>query len=130
MNNEGKKKTIMIVDDQETLRLLMNSILEKNFEVVMKNDGQEALAYLVENQYPDLILLDMEMPNMNGRIFLRRLKMGGNQLSKIPVIFVSTVNTQSLIQSTLKHGAAGYIIKPFTPEDLYNKVNEILSLNN
>jgi CheY-like chemotaxis protein len=121
-NDIIEKKTIMIVDDEESMRLLIGSYLEMDYNLIFQKDGLEAMLYLKENALPDLILLDMEMPNLNGRVFLRRVKIAGLKLSKIPIIFISSVNIRSLVKSTLKHGAVDYIVKPFDPSELTKKV--------
>ncbi len=125
-NKRIARKSILIVDDDESMRLLIGSYLEGNYNIIYQNDGLQAILYLKENVLPDLILLDMEMPNINGRVFLRRVKTAGQQLGKIPIIFISSVNSRSLIKSTLRHGAIDYIIKPFDPSELTDKVKTIL----
>lgn len=126
LEKRPEKKTIMIVDDDESMRLLIGSHLEKEYNLIFQEDGHEALIYLKENKVPDLILSDMEMPNLNGRVFLRRLKIGKQQLSKIPVIFITSVNARLMIKSTINHGAVGYIVKPFDPKELITQVKSVL----
>ena len=124
------KKIIMIVDDTESYRLLIKSYFENDFEIITMCDGHEAIVYLSKNKPPDLILLDMEMPNMNGRVFLRRLKYGNAILNKIPVIFLTTVNSKLIINSAYKKGVIDYIIKPFKQEVLEDKVRQLLETGN
>jgi CheY-like chemotaxis protein len=123
-SDKSEKKTIMIIDDEESMRLLIGSYLEMDYNLNFQKDGLEAMIYLKENAnaFPDLILLDMEMPNLNGRVFLRRMKIAGLQLRKIPIIFISSINIRSLVKSTLKNGAVDYIAKPFDPSELTSKV--------
>lgn len=90
-------------------------------------DGHEALIYLSKNKLPDLILLDMEMPNMNGRVFLRRLKYGNTLLNKIPIIFLTSVNSKLIIKSAYNKGVIDYIIKPFKQEVLEDIVRRQLA---
>lgn len=128
-NSEGsqERRTIMVVDDDEALRLMLQSHLEKYYDVVLKCDGHEAMVYLTEDNIPDLILLDMEMPVMNGRVFLRRLRYGNNKVSKIPVIFISAITNKPLIDSASKMGAY-YVTKPFEIDNLIEKIEEVLEL--
>lgn len=63
-------KTILVVDDNEMVCVLLKSILEAKYKIVIRNDGQDALAFLDQGNRPDLILLDMLMPKMNGRTFV------------------------------------------------------------
>jgi CheY-like chemotaxis protein len=103
----------------------MKSILEKDYEIVTKNDGQDALAYLSQGNRPNLILLDMLMPNMNGRSFARRVN-SDPRYGKIPIIFITTVDSTMLINSFKAMGVVDYIVKPFINNDLLEKVKEVL----
>ena len=122
------QKTILVVDDDEAIRLLITSFFEKDYKIVTMNDGHEALVYLGEGHVPDLILLDMEMPKMNGRVFLRRVRFGDSTHNKIPIIFITSVSSKAIIHSTLKLNVDDYITKPFKPEELIEKVHQILPL--
>jgi len=124
-----KKKCIMIVDDDEAIRMLVGGYFEKDFDTVLMSDGHEALIYISENRVPDLILLDMEMPNMNGRVFLRRIRYGNAKFNKIPIIFLTTVSSKLIVQSAFKHGVEDYIFKPFKKEELVKKVIALLYSN-
>ena len=122
------QKTILVVDDDEAIRLLITSFFEKDYKIVTRQDGHEALLYLGEGNVPDLILLDMEMPKMNGRVFLRRVRYGDSAHNKIPIIFITSVSSKAIIHSTLKLNIDDYILKPFKPEELIEKVHSILPL--
>jgi CheY-like chemotaxis protein len=124
-NQQKVKKTVLIVDDSEMMRFLMISILEKDFNLITKNDGQEALDYLQQGNRPDLILLDMLMPNMNGRTFARRVT-SDPRYAQIPIIFTTTVDSLMLINSFKALGVLDYIVKPFLNDDLLVRVKEIL----
>lgn len=119
------KKSIMVVDDSQSERLLIGALFEDSYDILYMEDGQKALSHIAEVQKPDLILLDMEMPHMNGRVFLRRLK---HQIAfkDIPVIFISSVNSKLIINSMLKQGIVDYLVKPIKPEELINKVNAVM----
>ncbi len=119
------KKTVLVVDDSEMMCFLVKSILETDYLVVIKKDGQEALDYLNQGNRPNLILLDMLMPNMNGRTFVRRIH-ANPKYGKIPVIFLTTVDSVMLINSFKNMGVIDYIVKPFINDDLITRVNEVL----
>ena len=121
------KKTIMVVDDEESMCMLLNSLLEKEYNVVTMGDGHDALVYLSKDYYPDLIILDVEMPKVNGRVFVRRVKYS-HKHNRIPIIVISKVNKQMIINSFFKMGVLEYFTKPFKPELLVAKVNEILPI--
>jgi CheY-like chemotaxis protein len=121
------KKTIMVVEDEESMRMLIGSLFEKKYNIVLMGDGHDALVYLAKNNFPDLIILDVEMPIVNGRVFVRRVKYS-HKHNRIPIIVVSVINKKMIINSFLKMGVHEYITKPFKPEELIEKVNEILPL--
>ncbi len=97
-NSDSLKKNILIVDDSETMRAFIQSLLEKEYTIMTKSDGQEALDYLKQGHRPDLILSDMEMPNMNGRTFVRHVN-SDPRLMRIPIVFITTVYSEMLINS-------------------------------
>lgn len=119
------KKTVLVVDDSEMMCFLVKSILETDYLVVIKKDGQEALDYLNQGNRPDLILLDMLMPNMNGRTFVRRIH-SNPKYGKVPVIFITTVDSAMLINSFKAMGVIDYIVKPFINDDLITRVRAVL----
>ncbi len=123
------RKTILVVDDEESIRMLMVALLGKDYEVITKSDGHDAMVYLSKGKYPDLILCDMEMPNMNGRVFVRRVKYDP-RYGKIPIFFVTSVNNPLITNSFTNMGVSGFIIKPFKSEDLIAKVNAFLNVVN
>ena len=118
------KKSIMIVDDSKSESLLIGALFENEYEIVYMEDGQKALNHIFEGHKPDLILLDMEMPHMNGRVFLRRLK---HQIAfkDIPVIFISSVNSNLIINTMIKQGIVDYLVKPFNSQELVSKVKGV-----
>jgi len=118
------KKVILIVDDSESIRGLIKSLLEDEYDIVTQNDGQEALDYLAHGNRPDLILSDMEMPNMNGRTFVRRVN-SDPRYGKIPIIFITSTNSDMLINSFKNMGIVNFIIKPFKPEELIGRVHDM-----
>jgi DNA-binding response OmpR family regulator len=124
-NNKHKdslKKRILIIEDEEPLSLLMKRILELKggYETVIGRDGKEGLQLAVEKQ-PDLILLDINMPKMDGFEVLKRLKADKATLS-IPVIMVSG-NTDDLSKlKTASLYSDDYVTKPFVAEVLISKV--------
>lgn len=119
-NIEGDEKTILIVDDVDyTRQLLRNAILSvtnseeiksKRFKFVNAGHGQDAFSK-IESHKPDLIFLDIELPDMNGIEILKQIKAAD------PASFVIMVSGQSTIdnvKTSLLNGAAGFIVKPFS----------------
>lgn len=127
---KGKKeitsrKSIMVVDDDESMRMLIGSCFDNEYEITFHTNGVEAMRHIRDISLPDMILLDMEMPDMNGRVFLRRLKYMP-QYKDIPVIFISSVNSESIISSMMRLGVQDYVVKPFNRQELIDKVKKIL----
>ncbi len=123
---QGVKSTIMVVDDDPDLVTLIRAILEqKEFNVLCAYDGPQALADL-EKQKPDLILLDIMMPEMDGFEVLRRLK-AATETSSIPVILLSALNQLKDISTGYEMGADHYITKPFTIAHLMAVIDHLLS---
>lgn len=117
------RKTIWVVDDEESIRMLMVSLLGRDYNVITISDGQDAFELLSKGNHPDLILLDMEMPNMNGRVFVRRVRFDP-RYGKIPIFFVTSINNPLITNSFTKMGVSGFIHKPFKPEELIAKVHD------
>src|ERR1017187_4661551 len=119
---------VMIVDDQPAnLRLLEEMLRRQGYEVRSFPLGRLALAAAMKNP-PDLILLDIDMPEMNGYEVCERLP-ATRELSDIPVIFLSVLSeTQDKVKAFLS-GAADYISKPFQLEEVYARVKTHLKLH-
>lgn len=118
-------KKILIVDDEPNIIMSLEYTFKKNnFEVFIARDGQEALDIL-ENQIPNIIILDIMMPNVDGYATLEQIKQN-EKLKNCKVIFLSAKNKESDIQKGLELGASSYMTKPFSLKKLVDKVNELL----
>lgn len=121
---------VLIVDDSPAMRSFIRKVLDlSGFDAsicVEAGDGIEALAVL-EQDWIDVILTDINMPNMNGVAFLQRLKESGLTRS-IPVVVISTDATDHRVQEMLALGAKGYIPKPFAPEILRDELERVLKV--
>lgn len=117
-------KTCLVVDDSKVIRMVAKKILQElNFKVVEATDGSEALEVCKIN-LPDGVLLDWNMPVMDGIEFLRALRAlpGGN--SPI-VVFCTTENDMDHIQKAIEAGANEYIMKPFDREIIQAKFSQV-----
>jgi two-component system chemotaxis response regulator CheY len=114
---------IMIVDDSTTMRKITKHHLSQlGFsKIIEAANGTEGLKKLDEEKI-DLILCDWNMPEMNGLQFLHTLR---EKNKEIPVIMLTTVSTQEEVLAALKAGATSYITKPFTRDDLKEKIQQI-----
>ena len=123
-----RKANILIIEDHDAVRLLLGLTFKKQFNVVTKRDGLEGLAWLAAGNFPDLIILDMQMPRLNGIGFLRQLRSSG-MFNQIPVLAVSGNNDANENAELFDLGILDFIPKPFNPTLLYEKVKMIVSNN-
>lgn len=124
MRTTVHKKNILVIDDHESIRFLLGTMLGKQYGVTTKRDGLEGMAWMSRGNIPDLIILDMQMPRLGGSEFLRSLKMSGF-FKDIPVIVVSGNESDEEINSCINMGAEEYLKKPFNPVQLKDKINSI-----
>ena len=118
-------KKILIVDDEPNIVMSLEYIFKKeNFKVFIARDGKEAIE-IAGNTIPDIILLDIMMPNVDGYQVLKYLK-ENEDLRKIKVLFLSAKNKVSDIELGLQLGADKYMSKPFSTKKLVKEVKELL----
>lgn len=119
---------ILIAEDERDIRDLITFTLRfAGFEVVPTSNGAEALEKAREVK-PDLIMMDVRMPRMTGYEACRAMKADEN-IRDIPVVFLSAKGQDSEIETGLAAGAVEYILKPFSPEQLGDKIKAILKQN-
>ena len=119
---ESQKSLILIVDDNEFNRIQLEKILSKSgFNTALAQDGVETLDF-VAHTLPDLILMDVNMPNMDGFEACRRLK-EIDATQSIPVIFITAHGETKSILNGFQVGGVDYIVKPFTKEEVLARVN-------
>ena len=119
---------ILTVDDSRMIRVIIkNTIKSLGFDVVEAANADIALEVIEENQDVNLILLDWNMPGMNGYELLKILK-NDDRYKHIPVMMVTTEGERKNVVKAIQAGAENYLTKPFTPEDLSTKVVECLGL--
>ena len=119
-------KSIMIVDDQVTLRSLIKASLSSHgFENLMEASDGEKASKLLASKKVDLVISDWEMPNMDGLTLFNTLQ---NQESQkdIPFILLTKHDSKEKVTKAIKSGIKNYIVKPFTPGAIINKVVDIL----
>ncbi len=125
-NSPASKTTIMVIDDQPDILDIVKAILERSGYVVQVADsGMEAFS-LMEEKKPDLIILDIMMPQMDGWKVLKQLK-GNADYSSIPVILLTVKVQHEDVLKGYKLGADYYITKPFNSSQLIVGINFILS---
>jgi two-component system OmpR family response regulator len=120
-------KKILVVDDEEEYRVLLSRVLEgAGYKVFSAGTGQEGLK-LFDEREPDLILLDVMLPDMLGFEFCHKIRAGGGDASDTPVLFCTVRSAVSSLAQGVREGSTDYVIKPFIPEDLLKRVRAALS---
>ena len=119
-----KKGTILIADDELNIRLLVGNLLGGDYDVIKASDGAEALA-LARLKRPDLILMDIMMPNMDGYSACHAIK-NDEATAKIPVVMVTAVGQELNRMFAKQMGADGYITKPFQLRNLLDTIGRFL----
>ncbi len=120
------EKNILVVDDSSTNVVLLNAVLAQHgYEVISALNAKEAYR-IVNKQKPDLILLDLLMPEISGFDFLEKIKKD-QKLKNIPVVIISAVGTKENINQTRRMGAIHFISKPVNVDELLNTVGKLLS---
>ncbi len=119
---DGRK--ILIVDDEPAIRSLVRSMLGKDYIVIGASDGEEAID-IVLRQKPDLVLMDIMMPKMDGYTACNKIKR--DSVSKTtPVVMLTAVGYELNKKLAKETGADGYITKPFTSQELLETITRIL----
>jgi CheY-like chemotaxis protein len=121
-----QKANILIIDDHDAVRLLLGLTFKNRYNVVTKRDGIEAMAWLSAGNIPDLIMLDMQMPRLNGLDFLKQIRTSGI-FRHIPVILISANENENEISASFDLGITEYVPKPFNPVKLKDKVERIIT---
>lgn len=123
-NGRNGRKRILAVDDAATILLRITDTLEKYYDVVTVNSGARALRYL-EQVKPDLILLDIRMTPKNGFETLREIR-DMKSRADIPVIMLTAMEDKNSVLEGITLGIRDYILKPFAPDDLLNRIRRVL----
>ncbi len=117
---------ILIAEDEPDIRELVAFMLRfAGYEVMAASNGEEAVQ-AATREVPDLVLLDVRMPRMTGYDACRIMK-ANPDLHDVPIVFLSAKGQEAEIQSGLEAGAEEYLLKPFSPDELTNRVRTILS---
>jgi putative two-component system response regulator len=122
-----EKKTLLVVDDAPANIDLISQLLKDRYKVKAATGGEKALAAAAKTPAPDLILLDVMMPVMDGYEVCRRLK-ANTQTARIPVVFLSAKISREDQQRGMDMGAIGYLTKPVEYEQLLDTLELVFSL--
>jgi DNA-binding response OmpR family regulator len=120
-------KKILVVDDDPYILMSLEFLMQKNgFRVMVARNGKEALS-LIASQVPDLILLDIMMPDVDGYSICQQVK-SNPEWQHMHVVFLSAKTREADIQKGLDLGASLYLVKPFSTRDLMKKIKVLLGI--
>jgi len=125
-DSKEESKILLIDDSVQNLKLLGNMLREKNYQIALARDGKEGLQ-LAKKIYPDLILLDIMMPDLDGYEVCKQLK-EDEQTKDIPVIFLTAKTSNEDLVKGFQLGGVDYITKPFNREELFMRIKTHLDL--
>lgn len=121
---------ILLVDDSSTMRKIQRRVLtelDAAWDIIEAANGREALDKLQEFNYKiNLVLCDINMPEMDGMTTLKTIR-ANPHTAAIPVIMCTSVAEKGQVMEAIKAGATNYLVKPFQPDDLKNKINTVLN---
>jgi two-component system, OmpR family, response regulator MtrA len=116
---------VLVADDEEDIVGLVTTIIERSgHEVISVRDGAQALAAL-RRRRPDLVVLDISMPEIDGLEVLRRIR-ADEETSELPVLLLSAQAQEADVRQGFATGASAYVKKPFSPRELAQRVDELL----
>jgi len=118
-------RLVLVADDEEDILTLVTTVLQNaGHQVVPVRDGAEALA-AVRDRKPDLAVIDISMPEVDGLEVLRRLRADA-ETSELPVVLLSAQAQEADVARGFETGASAYVKKPFSPRELAQRVNDLL----
>ncbi|WP_046243565.1 response regulator transcription factor [Hymenobacter terrenus] len=120
------KKTLLVIDDEPSIRLILEHYFSTDFQVVLKSNGLEAMEWLEQGNTPDAIVADYDMPVMDGPDFIKQVR-ASSLHRDVSLIILSGKDTTSTKIECLKLGADDYLVKPFNPEELSLRINNMLN---
>lgn len=124
----SSKKILIVEDDIITTKIIGHILRQNNFVVGSSSNAEDGLKKVLKDK-PDLILLDIMLPGMDGYQLLTKLK-ANKETSHIPVIILSSLASERDVIKGLEKGASDYVLKPFSPQILFFKIKKILALKN
>jgi len=123
-SNSGQTK-ILIIEDDNYMQLIMKRFLGKSYEIEICPSALEALTFLQNGNIPDLVISDLNTPNLSGLDFVQQIS-SSDFFKSIPVIIVSGEDSSEVRIRCLNRGADDFIVKPFNPAELEARIRAIL----
>ena len=121
------KKKLLIVDDDLSILKLLNFILSKEYEIVVKNNGMDAFSWLEDGNIPELIISDLQMPYFDGQSFVKNIKISG-LFRDIPVMLLSAAHDLDDQVAKMPFNIDAYLPKPFKPASLKTAISQVINI--
>jgi len=119
------KRKILAIDDSKAIRYLLHTLLNKHYQVITAADGCSAINWLSQNELPDLIIADPQLPDMQNWELIEQLATSG-LYGSIPVIVLSALDQVETEKKCEELGLARFFTKPFNPIDLIEEVHQTI----
>jgi DNA-binding response OmpR family regulator len=124
-NKFERKSRILVVEDDDEIRTMLQRLLSKTYAVVAASDGRQGLL-LAKKSKPDLLLLDVMLPEIDGFDLAAAIR-AEDDLKKVPIIFLTARDTAKDTIKGIQAGARHYVTKPFNIKDVLQKIEKILN---
>ena len=118
------KKQILVIDDSKAIRFLLQTVLSKNYKVITMPDGCSSMYWLSKRNFPDLIIADPQLPDMENWELIQQLFSNGMYTS-IPIMVLSGLDKEETAKHSGQFGVAHFFLKPFNPLDLVREVDAL-----
>ena len=125
MPNANEKRKLLLVDDDEIHLAITGNMLKSDYDIITVKSGKEALTHLIKGTVPDLILLDIIMPNMDGWETYNRIR-GISLLRDVPIAFLTSVDGKTEEQHAHEMGAADFIPKSCKKDEFLTRIDSII----
>jgi CheY-like chemotaxis protein len=122
------KKQVLAIDDSKAIRFLLQTVLGKEYQVISVADGCSAMYWLSKSNFPDLIIADPQLPDMDSWELIQQLSSSG-LYSTIPLLVLSGLDKTETERKCFEFGVSKYFLKPFNPVDLVSAVHELVMAN-
>ncbi|MDR1802300.1 MAG: response regulator [Treponema sp.] len=126
MPDVNEKRKLLLVDDDEIHLAITGNMLKGEYEIITAKSGKEALGHLLKGVVPDLILLDIIMPNMDGWETYNRIR-GISLLRDVPIAFLTSLDGKDEVQQAHEMGAADFIPKSCQKEEFLTRIDTIIT---
>ncbi|MEO6916349.1 MAG: response regulator transcription factor [Chitinophagaceae bacterium] len=120
--------SMLAIDDEVSIQLILQQFFKDDYSVETKGNGKEALAWIQKGNVPDIIIADINMPEMDGIAFVKQIRSSGF-FQNIPMLMLSASDSTDTKVRCLESGADDFMVKPFNPRELAARVSSILRRN-